>query len=1206
VAAPWTLPPGALTAGLHLEYTSDPLVQYVQDGEVVRTDALVRHALGARLSLGWVTDDRLSLAADLPVRFTLAGEERAEGPALGDAGLWAIIGVVEPGEAQRGFALAVAPYLRFPTGAREKYAGAGVIRGGVHATARLRHPGWALTAETGIGSEPAVPSLELSGGPAGRAGLAATWLPRPEVGLGLEARTWVPLTDQMRVERGTPAEVLATLRAGHPGGPWILGGASRSLANGVGMGTWGAFVGVGTTLGASREAPVADPAILVVTDPDGQPVRGALVSVEASVLGTTNAWGRIQLDPPLPRQPLSLTATGLRTTEVAVSKPGERPVTLPWAPVELTLRVVDQAGAPVDAQVEMHGPAQIEHGQVDPGEFHYVLEPGTWAMDVSAPGMGGQSRTVVVPKRRSDPLALEVVLVAEKGDAALALLVTDPEGRPVEGAVVLLNGTPVGTTSTGGDLAISGLAAADHRVKVRSELLEGDQEREISLPAAETANVGVSLGYAPGTVRLVARGPDGAVVDGLVRVRGPTTLPPMPLGEDGERLVILPPGRWVALVSSPELGMQERTIEVTEHSPIPLLVEYTLQPYQPGDAELIVRVQDRTGAPLDGVDVLVDNRPHGRTASGGALRLRDLSPGPHVLKVRRDGLQRPDDVHLDLVPGVTEVPVVLDWEPGTLRVTATSAKGVRVDALVRLAGPAQIGPVPLGARGEHVFYGLEPGRWEVLVSVPEYGMQARVVDISEDSGMLASVDVVLQAQYAAGSILEVVVTGPDGNPVPDAFVLVDGRLMGLTSTGGQVGLWGVPVGTRRVEARRGDLRCAPRRVAVSPAGSVRASLGCEWAPGAVLVTVHTAAGPVDDALLRVSGPRGLPPVPVERGGTRTIALEPGQWRILVSSPTAGLAEQVVEIEPDDDGFRQVDFLLDPHPTGASLLVRLADSRGAPVGGATVRVDGLAAGITAADGSLLVSGLTPGAIVLDVEAPGFEQREPVSRLLDAGAQEQLLELTWRPIPVPVRVEDEGGEPLEARIDAVGPEVIRPVSVAGEGQILLPPGTWRLVASVGGYGSRGREVEVLPEQTLDVVRFSMRPAMVELVADKLELKDVHFALDADTAGPEYVGILEEVAGICLANPWILKLEIQGHTDASGTLEHNMSLSERRAISVQRVLVELGLPPDRLVARGYGPLRAIGDNATPAGRAANRRVEFHITEAFPSPDSEGVVTP
>jgi outer membrane protein OmpA-like peptidoglycan-associated protein len=481
-------------------------------------------------------------------------------------------------------------------------------------------------------------------------------------------------------------------------------------------------------------------------------------------------------------------------------------------------------------------------------------------------------------------------------------------------------------------------------------------------------------------------------------------------------------------------------------------------------------------------------------------------------------------------------------------------------------------------------------------------MQARAVEMHAEGGTLAQVEVVLQALHAAGSILEVDVAAPDGTPVSDARVLVDGRNMGQTSTGGQVGLWGVAVGTRRVEVHREDLRCPAQWVTVVPTGPSQASIECDWAPGTVLVTVRTAAGPVDDALLRVAGPRGLSPVPLDHMGARIISLEPGRWRMLVSSPSAGMAEQVVDIDPGGGQRREVHFLLEPAASGASLLVRLTDTRGAPVGDAAVRVNGSSAGVTETDGSVLLSDLTPGQIILEVEAAGFERMEPIQRVLFAGAQEQLLELSWRPIPVSVRIEDANGGALQGRIDAVGPEETRPVKVTGEGEIPLPPGDWQLVASVEAYGSRGRDVQVRPGETPERALFTMRPARVEVVADTLQLRDVYFDLDADSAGPEYARILEEVASLCLANPWILKLEIQGHTDATGTLEHNMDLSERRARSVHRALVEFGLPPDRLLARGYGPLRAIADNDTPRGRAANRRVEFHITERFHAPAEQG----
>lgn len=70
---------------------------------------------------------------------------------------------------------------------------------------------------------------------------------------------------------------------------------------------------------------------------------------------------------------------------------------------------------------------------------------------------------------------------------------------------------------------------------------------------------------------------------------------------------------------------------------------------------------------------------------------------------------------------------------------------------------------------------------------------------------------------------------------------------------------------------------------------------------------------------------------------------------------------------------------------------------------------------------------------------------------------------------------------------------------------------------------------------------------------------------------------------------RYEIAGHTDSIGAAADNMKLSQARAESVRAYMILKGIDADRLVAIGYGADHPIGDNATPAGRANNRRIEF-----------------
>lgn len=72
---------------------------------------------------------------------------------------------------------------------------------------------------------------------------------------------------------------------------------------------------------------------------------------------------------------------------------------------------------------------------------------------------------------------------------------------------------------------------------------------------------------------------------------------------------------------------------------------------------------------------------------------------------------------------------------------------------------------------------------------------------------------------------------------------------------------------------------------------------------------------------------------------------------------------------------------------------------------------------------------------------------------------------------------------------------------------------------------------------------------------------------------------------------KLVVEGHTDSQGGAAFNQDLSQRRAEAVRQYLVSHGIAPDRVTAQGYGLSRPIADNASPEGRANNRRVEIVV---------------
>ena len=74
---------------------------------------------------------------------------------------------------------------------------------------------------------------------------------------------------------------------------------------------------------------------------------------------------------------------------------------------------------------------------------------------------------------------------------------------------------------------------------------------------------------------------------------------------------------------------------------------------------------------------------------------------------------------------------------------------------------------------------------------------------------------------------------------------------------------------------------------------------------------------------------------------------------------------------------------------------------------------------------------------------------------------------------------------------------------------------------------------------------------------------------------------------------RLEIQGHTDISGTVAGNNKLSQARANSIVTYLINKGINKDKLIAKGYGSSVPIASNSTAEGKAQNRRVEMKLVE-------------
>jgi outer membrane protein OmpA-like peptidoglycan-associated protein len=123
---------------------------------------------------------------------------------------------------------------------------------------------------------------------------------------------------------------------------------------------------------------------------------------------------------------------------------------------------------------------------------------------------------------------------------------------------------------------------------------------------------------------------------------------------------------------------------------------------------------------------------------------------------------------------------------------------------------------------------------------------------------------------------------------------------------------------------------------------------------------------------------------------------------------------------------------------------------------------------------------------------------------------------------------------------------------------------------------------------------KPALVVVKREKIEINDkIFFAYDSDLILPKSYELLDAVAKVIDEHKEIPAIFIEGHTDSDGPDDYNMQLSDRRAKSVMRYLVEKGVEQSRLKAKGFGETQPIAPNDSEENKAKNRRVEFKIVQ-------------
>jgi outer membrane protein OmpA-like peptidoglycan-associated protein/tetratricopeptide (TPR) repeat protein len=194
------------------------------------------------------------------------------------------------------------------------------------------------------------------------------------------------------------------------------------------------------------------------------------------------------------------------------------------------------------------------------------------------------------------------------------------------------------------------------------------------------------------------------------------------------------------------------------------------------------------------------------------------------------------------------------------------------------------------------------------------------------------------------------------------------------------------------------------------------------------------------------------------------------------------------------------------------------------------------------------------------------------------------------------DSETREPVLARIEVIDlstDQILTTTAssdVDGSYRVRLPAKKSYMVnLRATGFLSDMRRVSI-PETYTDEIYTLDVPLTKVKVGKKVVLNNILFELGKAVLTTGSYTELDKLVTLLQDNPQ-MKIEISGHTDNSGSPVINAKLSTDRARAVVDYLVKKGIDQSRLSYQGYGPDQPIADNATAAGKAKNRRVEFKV---------------